>query len=60
MQNTMQTTIIAGDEHRRTHRQTATMVGIFYILAAVTAVLGLAFYGLLLNSPDYLIQDAEH
>jgi hypothetical protein len=38
----------------------AKMVGVFFILAAVTAIAGLILYGPLLKSPDYLIKGAEH
>jgi hypothetical protein len=38
----------------------AKMVGVFFILAAVTAIAGLILYDPLLKSPDYLIKGAEH
>ncbi len=53
----MQTAIMAENKH--THRRAAIFVGIFYIVAAVAAVLGLVFYGPLLNSPDALIKGVE-
>ncbi len=55
-----QTAEIAGDAHMHTNRQAATIVGVFYILAAVTAIFGLLLYNPLLGGPDYLLQGAEH
>src|SRR5690349_6156580 len=49
MSSTDQTAVIAGRKHIHTHRQAATIVGVLYILAAVTAILGLMFYGPVLN-----------
>lgn len=60
MHTTNQTAVIEGDKQTHTHRQAATIVGVFYILAAVTAILGLILYGPILSGPDYLIQGAEH
>jgi hypothetical protein len=40
--------------------RTAKMVGVFFILAAVTAIAGLILYDPLLKGPDYLIKGAEH
>lgn len=56
----MHTTGIEGDKHMHTNRQAATIVGVLYILAAVTAILGLILYGPILNGPDYLMKGAEH
>ena len=42
------------------HRQTAISVGIMFILATVSAVLGLLFYQPILAGPDYLINGAAH
>ncbi|RAP73384.1 DUF4386 domain-containing protein [Paenibacillus montanisoli] len=43
------------------NRTAATMIGVFFILAAVTAVLGgLIFYDPILQEPDYLTKGAEH
>ncbi|MBB3110093.1 hypothetical protein FHS18_002160 [Paenibacillus phyllosphaerae] len=42
------------------NQRTAKLVGVFFIVAAVTAVMGLALYDPILNGPDYLIHGAEH
>jgi hypothetical protein len=55
----MQTAMSAKDKHMHTYRQAAIFIGICYIVAAVTAVLGLIFYGPLLSSPDALIKGIE-
>ncbi len=55
-----QTAVIEGDKHMNTNRQVATIVGVLFILAAVTAILGLVFYQPILNGPDYLIKGAEN
>jgi hypothetical protein len=49
-----------GDIHMHTNRQATTIVGVLFILAAVTAILGLMFYSPLLNGPDYLMKGAEN
>jgi Domain of unknown function (DUF4386) len=38
----------------------AKIVGVLFILAAVTAIIGLALYKPILNGPDYLINGSEH
>lgn len=38
----------------------AKIVGVLFILAAVSAVAGLILYDPILNSPDYLIEGSEH
>jgi hypothetical protein len=59
--NTMQqTTMIQGDKHVKTNRQAAVFVGIMFILATVSAILGLLFYQPILTGPDYLINGAAH
>ena len=60
MHTTKQTAGIEGEKHMHTSRQAATIVGVLYILAAVTAILGLILYSPLLNGPDYLIKGAEY
>jgi hypothetical protein len=42
------------------NKKAAKMVGIFFILAAVTAVIGLNLYNPILKAPDYLIKGSEH
>lgn len=43
-----------------THRQAAIIVGILFIFATVSAILGLLFYQPILAGPDYLINGAAH
>ena len=38
----------------------ARVVGVLFILAAITAIIGLILYNPILNDPDYLIQGSEH
>lgn len=40
--------------------KTAKIVGVLFILAAVTAVIGLNLYNPILNGPDYLLKGSEH
>ncbi|MGI2329483.1 DUF4386 domain-containing protein [Planococcus sp. YIM B11945] len=42
------------------NKRNAKIVGVLFLIAAVTAVLGLLLYDPILNSPDYLVQGAEH
>src|SRR4051812_110951 len=42
------------------HKQAAKIVGVLFILAAVTAIIGLNLYTPILNGPDYLIKGSEH
>jgi hypothetical protein len=41
-------------------RQVARLIGIFFILASATAILGLFFYQPILEGPDYLTNGAAH
>jgi hypothetical protein len=41
-------------------KKAAKIVGVLFILAAVTAVIGLNLYDPILNGPDYLIKGSEH
>src|SRR4051794_23480098 len=43
-----------------THRAAAVIVGVLFILASVSAVLGLLFYGPILNGSDYLTNSPEN
>ena len=42
------------------NKQAAKIVGVLFILAAVTAIIGLNLYAPILNGPDYLIKGSEH
>jgi hypothetical protein len=53
------TAVIEGDKHIDTNRQAARIVGVLFIFATVTAILGLLFYEPILG-PDYLIRGAEN
>ena len=41
-------------------RTASRIVGVLFIVAAVTAVLGALFYAPVLNDPDYLVQGSAH
>ncbi|MBT2632500.1 DUF4386 domain-containing protein [Bacillus sp. ISL-101] len=43
-----------------TTKKSAKIVGVLFILAAVTAIIGLILYKPILNGPDYLINGSEH
>ncbi|MBD0380915.1 DUF4386 domain-containing protein [Paenibacillus sedimenti] len=43
-----------------TNRKSAIIVGVLFILAAVTAIIGLLLYDPILNGPDYLMKGSEH
>lgn len=49
-----------GNSAVTTDRRGAAIVGILFILATVSAILGLIFYQPILSSPDYLINGAAH
>ncbi|WP_246309572.1 DUF4386 family protein [Paenibacillus alginolyticus] len=40
--------------------KSALLVGVLFILAAVTAIIGLLLYDPILNGPDYLMKGSEH
>lgn len=42
------------------NKKSARIVGVFFILAAVSAIVGLLLYDPILNNPDYLTTGAEH
>ncbi len=42
------------------NKKAASIVGVLFILAAVSAVIGLNLYDPILNGPDYLIKGSEH
>ena len=61
MNTTRQTAVNAGDRLIHINRQSATLVGVLFILATVSAMLGLLFfYPPILTGPDYLINGAAH
>ena len=42
------------------NKKAAKIVGVLFILAAVTAIIGLILYDPILNGPDYLMKGSEH
>jgi hypothetical protein len=58
--NTTKQTATKGDKHMNTNRQAARIVGVLFIIATVTAILGLLFYQPILTGPDYLMNGAAH
>jgi uncharacterized protein DUF4386 len=60
MISTERTAATGGDTHMHTNRQAAIIVGVLFIIATVTAILGLLFYQPILSGPDYLINGAAH
>jgi hypothetical protein len=55
------TTVSEKNKPMNTHRQAATVVGVLFILATVSAMLGLLFfYPPILTGRDYLINGAAH
>lgn len=53
-----QTTHSGGDKDMHTSRQAAAVIGILFIMATVTAILGLYFYGPILKAPGNLVNGA--
>src|SRR3954447_7571817 len=49
-----------GEIKMNSSKQAAKIVGVLFILAAVTAIIGLNLYAPILNGPDYLIKGSEH
>jgi hypothetical protein len=49
-----------GDKDMNSSRKAAKLVGVLFILAAVTAVIGLNLYNPILNGPNYLIEGSQH
>ena len=61
MNTNRKTTVSEKDNPLDTHRQAATIVGVLFIFATVSAMLGLLFfYPPILTGPDYLINGAAH
>ena len=60
MNTTMQTAVSKGDKHMYTNRQSAALVGVLFILATVSAILGLLLYQPILTGPDYLVNGAAN
>lgn len=44
----------------RKHRKDAAIIGVFFITAAISAIIGLALYNPILNEQDYLVEGAKH
>jgi hypothetical protein len=58
--NTTKQAITTGDTQTKSNRQAVTLVGIFFILATVSAILGLYCYTPILNGPDYLVNGVAY
>jgi len=58
MNTNRKTTVSEKDKPVDTHRQAATIVGMMFIFATVSAILGLLFYQPILTGPDYLMNGA--
>ena len=59
MNSIKQTAVIARDKLIQTSQRTAKIIGVFYILAAVTSIIGLLLYQPILG-PDYLVKGAAN
>lgn len=44
----------------KSHRKNAKIIGIFFIIAAISAIIGLVLYAPILNEENYLIKGARH
>lgn len=42
------------------HRKNARVIGIFFIIAAISAIIGLALYNPILNEQNFLVEGAKH
>jgi hypothetical protein len=60
MNTNRQTVVIKGDNDMQSNRRAAIIIGILFIFATVSAILGLVFYQPILTGPDYLINGAAH
>jgi hypothetical protein len=58
MNSTKRTAGIEGDNAMTTNRRAALFVGVMFIFATVSAILGLLFYQPVLAGPDYLMNGA--
>ena len=52
--------LLKGGDKMNSNKKAAKIVGVLFILAAVTAIMGLILYDPILNGPDYLIKGCEH
>jgi Domain of unknown function (DUF4386) len=59
MNTNRKTTVSEIDKPMNTHRQAATIVGVLFILATVSAMMGLLFYQPILTGPDYFMNGVE-
>jgi hypothetical protein len=58
MNTNRKTRVSEKDKPMDTYRQTAIIVGVLFIFATVSAILGLLFYQPILTGPDYLMNGA--
>jgi hypothetical protein len=52
--------LLKGGDKMNSNKKAAKIVGVLFILAAVTAIIGLILYDPILKGPDYLIKGNEH
>jgi hypothetical protein len=60
MNNTRKSPVSEAGRAINADRRVATLVGIFFIFASATAILGFLFYRPILEGPDYLTNGATH
>jgi hypothetical protein len=60
MNASKKSSIRASGKSVNTDRRGATLIGIFFIIASTTAILGLLFYQPIIEGPDYLTNGAAH
>ena len=58
MNNNIRAIVSKGDTHMHTNRRAAALVGVMFIIATVTAIFGLIFYGPILTGPAFLVNGA--
>jgi len=58
--NTTRQNATKGDTPMNANRQVARLVGVLFIIATVTAIIGLLLYQPILTGSDYLTNGAEH
>ena len=51
--------LLKGGDKMNSNKKAAKIVGVLFILAAVSAIMGLILYDPILNDPDYLIKGAN-
>jgi hypothetical protein len=52
--------LLKGDGKMNSNKKAAKLIGVLFILAAITAIVGLSSYNPILKGPDYLINGSKH